>query len=101
MMMMADEFQYLLVPIAFTTEATQDGPLSTGVFLFMYSAGWSELSASGVTHATAGRFPFLMSLKMTFGLVVTFVFHSGPFRTALIASNALQMPEAPLSEPTV
>src|SRR5580698_10357727 len=94
-MTIADDFQYLLCPIAFTTEATQEGPLSVYTPLIC-SYGWSEFAASGATHATFGSFPLLISENMTFGLFVTLVCHSLPCRTASIASKALQIPGPPL-----
>ena len=47
----AVSFQYLLLPIALTTEATQDGP-EPSVML-----AWSEAFAVGVTHTTVGELP--------------------------------------------
>src|SRR5665811_1180404 len=68
----AVEFQYWLSPIVLTTAATQDGPVSEPV------PRWSELVQSGITHETAGRFPFGMSVSIVVSGEMTFFVQSGP-----------------------
>src|SRR5579864_2547609 len=63
--------QYGELPMALTTEATQLGPLPS------VCDGWSDSNDVGITHETAGKVPFAMSLSTAvFG--VTTCDQSGP-----------------------
>ena len=83
--MTAVEFQYWLPPIALTTLATQAGPVSV-----FPNPAWSEFALLGETHETAGSVPFETSVRKFVSGIEIFVFHSGPLRTALIASKGFQ-----------
>src|SRR5271165_2238070 len=54
-------------PIAFTMEATHDGPPPVLI------AGWSEFWPVGVTQATFASLQLAMSVKIWAGLKTTFV----------------------------
>src|SRR6185312_9258925 len=63
--------QYLLLPTALTTDATQDGPPSLSL------PGWSEFCQSGMIHATLGKWSYFTSVSTCFSGVTMF-FQSGP-----------------------
>src|ERR1700722_1296132 len=67
----AVEFQFGPVPIALTTDATQDGPVS------LCWLAWSESGASGTTQETAGRLLLAASRITCDGGDTTFC-QSGP-----------------------
>ena len=67
-----------------TTLATHDGPKSC------VPVGWSEFMLSGTTHDRLASVPFETSLKTFVSGLDTFVVHSGPSRTASMASKAFQ-----------
>src|SRR5712692_9978576 len=71
-MMMAVSFQYWLVPIPFTTDATHDGPEPS------LPPAWSEEVFVGITQLTAARLPWLISSSTCVVLITTWFFHSAP-----------------------
>src|SRR5271170_5685205 len=69
-MIMAVFFQYWLVPMAFTTDATHEGPSP------VLDRAWSEDLPSGMTQLTAGSCPLEMSVS-TWVSMTTLLIHSG------------------------
>src|SRR5665213_3784271 len=69
---MAVDFQYLLLPMALTTAATQDGPVS------LSERAWSESFQSGTTQDTAARLPFAASPRIVVWGLMTSLAQSGP-----------------------
>jgi hypothetical protein len=70
--MIAVDFQAALFPTALTTSATHDGPQLLGV------AGWSDHLKSGISHATEGKVPALISWKIFVSGEMTLRFQSRP-----------------------
>src|SRR5277367_5889593 len=70
--------QYLLVPMALTTDATHEGPWPRLVL------GWSDACPRVITQLTAGSLPCAMSVRMVVSGVMTLA-QSGPRRMCSIA----------------
>src|SRR5579864_5022530 len=70
------------VPIAFTTEATHDGPP-----VFAVLPAWSEFFPSGVTQLTFGNLQFMMSFSTSDAVRSTLAFHAEPVQFANFVSG--------------
>src|SRR5579862_5670327 len=71
------DFQSGPLPMAFTTDATHEGPVSEP------APGWSEFGIVGMTHETAGSVPLAASVSTCVSLNVTLFDQSAPYRMLL------------------
>lgn len=77
--------QYGLAPMAFTIDATHDGPEPS------FDDAWSDAAAVGITQLTCGNFPAEMSVRTCVEGVITLFVQSGPLRKCWMAFGPVQI----------
>jgi hypothetical protein len=81
-MMMAVFDQYWLLPTAFTTDATHDGPEPSLI------PGWSDACPRGMTQLTLASWPFAISVNTCVFGMITLLVQSAPVQAVPFGGGA-------------